>query len=72
MATETIVAAAEKMGIMESGDGDHTAVATAMENSIILVAIAIAVWASLYGFFIPNHTNTRISFPSVHTAFLCE
>ena len=41
-ATETIVAA-EKMGIMEPGEGVHTVAATVMENSILLVAVASAV-----------------------------
>ena len=42
-AMETIVVTVEKMCIMESGDGVHTAVATATENSILLVAIAVEV-----------------------------
>ena len=39
--------AMEKMGTMESGDGVQTAVAMAMENSISLVAIGIAVTHSV-------------------------
>ena len=31
------------MGIMELGDGVHTAAVTAMENSILLVAVAVTV-----------------------------
>ena len=43
MAMETIVVAAEKMSIMKSGDDVYTAAATAMENSILLLAVAVAV-----------------------------
>ena len=39
--------AMEKMGIIEPGDGIHTVVATATENSILLVAVAIAITHSL-------------------------
>ena len=41
MALETIVMATEKMGIIESGDGVHTAAVTATENLISLVAVAV-------------------------------
>ena len=43
MAKETIVAAVEKMGIMESGESVHAAAAIATENSILSVAVAVAV-----------------------------
>ena len=47
MAMKTIVVEVEILGIMESGEGVHTAAAMAMENWILLVTIAVAMWTSL-------------------------
>ena len=47
MAMETIVMAAEKTGIMESGDGVYTVAVTEMENLILLVVFAVAVTHSV-------------------------
>ena len=44
---ENNCSAVEIFGIMESGEGVHTAAAMAMENSILLVTIAVAMWTSL-------------------------